>query len=160
MDVSSLDKLIFAFREAAHADPATNWHDIVSFDAIAFVENSLEVTIPQTLRRCYTEISNGGFGPGYQLTGLPGGHESSWGDLIQATAELRRHEDCEDEWLPLIDWGCAQLTVVDCHDEQIVTLYEGDFHCETYTLNKLLTKWISGEVPSLDTGSFHPIPKT
>jgi SMI1/KNR4 family protein SUKH-1 len=153
----SIDTLVEELRQVARADPATNWHAVVSEDAVAFAEDSLDVKFPEILKRCYTQISNGGFGPGYQLTGLPGGHESSWGDLLQTTIELRLHEDCEDEWLPLIDWGCAQFTVVDCSDQQIVTLYEGDFHNESYTLTTFLKKWVNGELPRLDTGSFYPI---
>jgi hypothetical protein len=155
MDDQQIDKLIAKLLEAARADPATHWYEVVSGNAIAFVEATLDVTLPKILKHCYTRISNGGFGPGYQLTGLPGGHDSSWGDLLQTTFELRRHDDCEEEWVPLIDWGCAQFTIVDCTDAQIITLYNADFHCEDYTLDTLFEKWIIGEVPSLDSGTFH-----
>ena len=155
MNRQQIDELIEKLREAARADPATHWCEVVSEDAIAFVESSLDVILPDALKHCYTRISNGGFGPGYKLTGLPGGHESSWGDLLQTTSELRRHDDCEDEWLPLIDWGCAQFTIVDCTDERIITLYEGDFHCEDYMLVTLFEKWTVGEVPNLATGTFY-----
>jgi hypothetical protein len=157
MDDLTINQLIQQLRATAKADPKTNWYAVVSSDVIQFVESSLDVDFPQILTRCYTEISNGGFGPGYQLTGLPGGYESSWGDLLQTTLELRRHEDCEEEWLPLIDWGCGQFTVVDSSDAQIITLYDGDFHCESYNLFTLFQKWTQGEVPRLDAGSFHPI---
>jgi len=152
-----IDELIAKLLETARADPATNWFDAVADDAIASAESSLDIILPEILKHCYTRISNGEFGPGYQLTGLPGGHHSSWGDLVQTTSELRRHDECEDEWLPLIDWGCAQFTIVDCTDEQIVTLYEGDFHCEDYTLVTLFEKWTIGEVPNLARGTFHRI---
>jgi len=95
MHNSPIDHLIQQLRATAQADPKTNWYAVVSNDAIRVAESSLDVDFPQILTRCYTEISNGGFGPGYQLTGLPGGHESSWGDIAQTTIELRRHEDCE-----------------------------------------------------------------
>jgi hypothetical protein len=157
MDPSLHEVLLNQLREKASADPATNWFPVVSDEAVTFVETCLDVKIPSILKLCYTQISNGGFGPGYQLTGLPGGHLSSWGDLLQSTNELRQLDECEEEWLPLIDWGCNLFSIVDCSDRQIVTLYEGEFHAEGYSLKTLFRHWIVGEIPDLSTGKFIPM---
>lgn len=150
-----MDNIIARLHDAAHNDPDSGWHDVVTTEHIAYVESVIDIELPKLLKRCYTEISNGGFGPAYGITGLPGGHESSWGDLIQTVAELRKLDECEDGWLPLIDWGCAQFLCVDCdNDDLIVTLYEGDFHQEGYSFQTVLERWVQGEIPDLDTGEF------
>ena len=122
-------------RIAAQADEATHWFDVATSSQVEYVERVIEIELPVLLRRCYTEISNGGFGPGYGITGLPGGHESSWGDLIESVVELRRLEDCEDGYLPLVDWGCGEFTCIDCDDDNlVVTLIDGEFHHEEISL--------------------------
>jgi hypothetical protein len=154
MAATDLDERIVRVRDAARRDSSSVWYPVVTDAHIEFVEAALDVELPELLKRCYLEIGNGGFGPGYHLTGLPGGHESSWGDLLQTTEELRRLEDGEESWLPIIDWGCNEFTIVDCDDDQIVTLYEGDFHDEDYSLETLFDRWIEGKVPDLSTGEF------
>src|SRR6476660_8954818 len=41
-------------------------------------EQTLHLTLPPFLRRLYTEIGNGGFGPGYGLIGVEGGAVAAW----------------------------------------------------------------------------------
>ncbi|HBE68547.1 MAG TPA: hypothetical protein DDW52_10405 [Planctomycetaceae bacterium] len=150
-----MDTLIARIRDAACRDNQTHWFDVATADTIAFVELSLDVVLPDILRRCYTEISNGGFGPSCGLTGLPGGYDSSWGDLIQSTLELRKLDECDDGWLPLFDFGCAEVLCVDIDDELVmVTSIEGEFHHEDYDLNELLDRWCNDEVPDLQSGAF------
>lgn len=150
-----MDDLITDINQTARNDAKSRWFAVVDHEQIEFVESVIDVQLPTLLKRCYTEISNGGFGPGYGITGLPGGHKSSWGDLIESVAELRALEDCEDNFLPLIDFGCAQILCVDCDDnERIVTSIEGDFHFEEYTLETLMARWCEGETPDLETGEF------
>lgn len=150
-----MDTLIARVRDAARRDTETRWFDVAASDMVSFVEHSLDIQLPDILTRCYTEISNGGFGPS-RLTGIPGGYASSWGDLIQATLELRKLYDCDDGWVPLFDFGCAELLCVDVDDDLVmVTSIEGDFHHEDYDLNELLERWCDGEVPDLRSGRFH-----
>jgi hypothetical protein len=152
-----MDDLIERIRWTACNHSETQWFDVVTAEHIAYVEMIVDVQFPELLKRCYTEIGNGGFGPGYGLTGLPGGYESSWGDLVQTTAELRELDDCEDGFLPVIDWGCAQMMCVDCDDDDlIVTCLEGGFHYEDYSFQTLLERWCEGKVPDLYTGMFTP----
>lgn len=147
--------LIERVRVVASASGETQSFDAVTPDQIAYVESLLDIEIPHMLKRCYLEIGNGGFGPGYGIIGLPLGHESSWGDLVATVTELRRIEDCTVSLLPIIDFGCAQIMCVDCDDDEIiVNCLEGDFHYEEYTLTQLLERWCDGEIPNLHTGLF------
>lgn len=128
---------------------------VVDAAGIAFAEEVFGFALPPILRSAYQEIGNGEFGPG-PIIGLPGGYESSWGDLIQTWEELQRDPECQEGWLPIIDWGCAQFSIVDSEDDfQMVTLYEGDFHNEDYSFVELLEHWLEGELPELHTGGFY-----
>jgi hypothetical protein len=150
-----LSDFVSRLRVAAKADPQTAWFDVVSAADIAAAEELLDLKLPTLLSACYREVSNGGFGPG-QLIGLPGGFPSSWGDLTQTFAVLHEDEECEESWLPIVDWGCSEITLVDCDDLQIVTLYDGDFHVEDYTFDDLIQHWLDGELPELHSGGFAP----
>jgi hypothetical protein len=152
-----MSNLLSRLKRAVREDPRTIRSDVVSTEGLAYAEEVLGFALPTVLRRSYLEISNGGFGPG-PLIGLPGGYESSWGDLLKTYAEMRRDEDCEEGWLPIIEWGCAAFSLIDCdNDFLMVTLYEGDFHCEDYDFNELLERWLGGELPELHSGGFyHP----
>jgi len=147
-------KLLARLRNAALNDPETVRYDVVSAEVVATAEEFLGFTLPKLLKRSYLEIGNGGFGPGL-LIGLPGGYESSWGDLLQAWAVMQEDEECEQGWLPVIDWGCAQVSLIDCDDLQMVTLYEGEFHPEDYSFETLLRRWLDGELPELHSGEFY-----
>lgn len=150
-----MDDLITQIREAARNNSDTPWFDVVTGEHITYVESVIGIEVPDLLKKCYTEVSNGGFGPGYGITGLPGGYESSWGDLIQAVAQLRKLEHCEERWLPLIDFGCAQMLCVDCDDdEMIVVSIEGDFHHEECDFTTLMERWSRAKLPDLHSGLF------
>jgi hypothetical protein len=147
--------LFSRLQRAARDDPKTVWSDVVTEEGIAFAEDVFGFALPGLLRRSYLEISNGGFGPG-PLIGLPGGYESSWGDLFKTWEVMRDDEDWEEGWLPIIDWGCTDLSIIDCDDDfRMVSRYEGDFHPESYSFNTLLERWIDGELPRRDRGGFY-----
>ena len=148
-----MKKLLLRLREAAHADPETVWFDTVSSADVEAAESYLGFELPTLLTRSFVHIGNGGFGPG-PLIGLPGGHESAHGDLLQTWSALQDNDDCEEVWLPIIDWGGRQFSLIDCDDLQMITLYEGEFHIEDYTFDELLTRWLAGELPELHSGSF------
>ena len=91
-------------------------------------------------------------------------HHSPWtrGNFIDsldsghAATVMQEDGDCEEEWLPIIDWGCAEFSLIDCdNDFLMISLYEGNFHPEDYTFETLLERWINGELPDLPSGGFH-----
>ncbi len=149
-----MKKLLSRMRDSALFDPETVLFAVVSAASIETAEEFLSLPLPELLKSCYLEIGNGGFGPG-PLIGLPGGYESSWGDLLQTWMVMREDEDYEENWLPIIDWGCAQFSLIDCNDLQMVTLYEGEFHPEDYSFETLLRRWVDGELPELLSGEFY-----
>jgi hypothetical protein len=122
--------------------------------------------LPGLLRRLYLEVGNGGFGPGYGILGVRGGH----GDDYERTAiDLDRTWGTPEGFLAICYWGCAIYSLVDCTDsearmwgcdpnpapEGISPLFR-----EPLTLAQWLGRWIEGrlEQPWLiedpDTGTW------
>lgn len=92
--------------------------------AVQEAEELVGHRLPLLLRRLYLEVGNGGFGPGYGILGLRGGH----GDDYQHTAVdlyQRARSRAGSAWssmpaglLPLCHWGCGIYAFVDCADPQ------------------------------------------
>jgi hypothetical protein len=88
---------------------------------IAEEETRLGFSLPPLMKRIYTEIGNGGFGPGYGLIGLTNGVPDDTGQTAPTIYEQFRSPDANDlKWpnglLPICHWGCAILSCVDCVD--------------------------------------------
>lgn len=88
---------------------------------IASDEQRLGFTLPPLMKRIYTEIGNGGFGPGYGLIGLTNGVPDDTGHTGPEIYESFRKQDPEDanwQWpiglMPVCHWGCAIYSCVDC----------------------------------------------
>jgi len=84
-------------------------------------EGRLGFKIPALLSSVYLNVSNGGFGPGYGIIGLAGGHESDLGNLAETYEEVKRGAaylglDWTEGLLPFCGWGCNIFTCVDCTD--------------------------------------------
>jgi SMI1 / KNR4 family (SUKH-1) len=84
-------------------------------------ESRFGFPLPPLLKRLYTDIGNGGFGPGYGLMGLINGFRDDIGDSALESYELRREADpAELGWhwpadlLPICTWGCAIYSCIDC----------------------------------------------
>lgn len=78
--------------------------------AVAEAEELAGRSLPSLLRRLYLEVGNGGFGPGYGLLGLRGGHRS---DGLDALTGLTGGV------LLLCDWGCGISSELNLADGQI-----------------------------------------
>ncbi|MGR6998657.1 hypothetical protein ACU686_12045 [Yinghuangia aomiensis] len=88
-------------------------------DVLARCEASMGVSLPLLLRRCYLELGDGGFGPGYGLhavasAGAPHGTIGS---------EFANQEHWPEPWrpmagrlVPVCAWGCGIASFVDCTD--------------------------------------------
>jgi hypothetical protein len=92
-------------------------------------ERRLGFALPPFLAAVYLRVGNGGFGPGYGLIGLPGGHTGDEGVSIVELYESRRVSDPHDlnwNWpemvVPFCEWGCAIYSCVDCRSGGIQTL--------------------------------------
>jgi hypothetical protein len=69
----------------------------------------------------YGRVANGGFGPGYGITGLVGGFLPGLKtDVVEEYLLRREGDEWADvpEWpeglLPICHWGCAIYSCVDC----------------------------------------------
>lgn len=85
-------------------------------------DQALGCPLPPLLRRLYLEVANGGFGPGYGILGLRGGHGMApEGTAIERYRLFREWEPAPPPSLfPICDWGCAISTFVDCSDQGTV----------------------------------------
>jgi hypothetical protein len=78
-----------------------------SLDVVRKAEATLGFNLPPLLIQVYTEVVNGGFGPGYGLLGLAGGFADDLGDTA-VQSYLRRRADQSLQWrdalLPICHW--------------------------------------------------------
>jgi hypothetical protein len=84
-------------------------------------EHALGFPLPAALRALYAQVGNGGFGPGFGILGVAGGHTDDLGDnIITAYKAFAQRDPCEPNWLwperlvRLCHWGCAIYSCVDC----------------------------------------------
>jgi len=82
-------------------------------------EASLGFALPGPLVRIYTEVANGGFGPGGGIFGVDGGHTNEHGaTLLELHHEFADRSDPNWRWpervLPICTWGDAIFSCVDC----------------------------------------------
>jgi hypothetical protein len=83
-------------------------------------ERTLHLTLPPFLRRLYTEIGNGGFGPGYGLIGVEGGALEDGCTIVELYQSFRMPEPQDPAWrwpeglVPICHLGCAMYACTDC----------------------------------------------
>ena len=130
----------------------------------AAAEARLRFPLPASVRRVYTAVANGGFGPGYGLIGLIGGAPLDTGDSAISLYERWRDEpDPEDPawaWpaglLPVSHWGCAIYSCVDCtrpeapvirfdpNGHELGTPWGPAFRPEAASFEEWLGRWAAG----------------
>ncbi len=110
---------------------------VTGLEKVAEVEKKLGFGLPELLRRLYTEIADGGFGPGYGLTGIEGDRNSYLnGNLAESYDYFTRESSKEfgavwqPKLLPILTWGCGILSCVDCADPAFpVYFLDPGMHC-------------------------------
>jgi hypothetical protein len=118
--------------------------------AVARAEASLGLRIPELLKRIYTEIANGGFGPGYGVLGVEGGFAGDYGDLVGTYRQLVTASEStgrvwQKDLLPFCAWGCAILSCVTCGSSlQVATFDSGSVWPQEYALEKFFEMWLEG----------------
>lgn len=135
----------------------------VSEREIHRAEEKIGFKLPLLLRRVYTEVGNGGFGPSNGLLPLfslePDARENEEGminsylSFLKITKEMDEVSDWDEErlrWpkklLPFCYWGCAMKSCVDCSDPQFpVKLFNPlRFSLESPTLESWFERWLKG----------------
>ena len=127
---------------------------------LAEAEERIGFVLPSLLRSLYSEIANGGFGPGYGFIGLitrvPLGRfeGDSAVELFQA---FRSGDPEKPDWswpgrlIPGCDWGCAIRSCIDCSDPQLPVIRfdpnEPEHQCshESPSLAQWLEDWLEGK---------------
>lgn len=103
------------FSPARPADPAD----------IDLVEEELGFGLPNLLKKLYVDLGNGGFGPGYGVIGLSGGHTDRGHDLVSLYKELREDDsgDPTYQWpagvVPICHHGCGLYSCVHCLEDNM-----------------------------------------
>jgi hypothetical protein len=91
-------------------------------------ERRLGFPLPPFLAEVYLRVGNGGFGPGYGLIGLPGGHTGdAGGSIVELYESDRTPVPAWPTWqwpeavVAFCEWGCAIHTCVDCRSGAVLT---------------------------------------
>lgn len=126
-------------------------------EAVRECEELLGRPLPPLLRRCYLELGDGGFGPGYGLFPL---RDSEYGGSVMGA--VRQQAEWPAAWrsmagslLSLCDWGCGIESLVDCRhpsggmwaidpnpapdDDPDVMLFP-----ESFTFTEWMRRWVDG----------------
>jgi hypothetical protein len=114
-------------------------------------EKILGFKIHPFLTSLYLTVGNGGFGPGYGIIGVSGGHESDLGTLARTYRQLQEGSAYfGDEWseglLPFCGWGCNIFSCVDCLGDN-ATVYQSEECREfrmNYSLEDFMEMWLAG----------------
>jgi SMI1 / KNR4 family (SUKH-1) len=133
-------------------------------EAIHACEAAVGCALPPLLTALYLEVANGGFGPGYGLIGVEGGHLDGIFTLPELVEDLHSlSEDRGDDpshhwnpnWLPLCHWGCGIYSAVDArapfrvfnvwpYDKPSGEPMSACTGARTYLLDDWLARWLAG----------------
>lgn len=127
--------------------------------ALARAESRLGFALPSLLRRIYTEVADGGFGPAHGLFPLrqdgSGAHEVE--SLVEVHDELAL---APPQLLPICDWGCASWSCLDCRTDDgavVTSCGERPLTDTGHDLRSWLHAWLAGA--DLEAEMFEPGPK-
>jgi hypothetical protein len=110
--------------------------------AIDEAERNLALAFPPLLRRMYSEVGNGGFGPGSGLLGLQGGHRDGKKESLVA---VNKWEGWPPGVLAAWDWGCAMWSCIDVTTPDGVIVTHDSIHGATnttYSLRAWMDAWL------------------
>lgn len=126
--------------------PVPPQYPVVGEAELANAERQMGLALPQLLRRVYSEVGNGGFGPGAGLLGISGGHPDDQGRCLPERYAALRTEGWPPALLPLWDWGCASWSCVDAAvpDGTIRTMDEFGRTRTPFSLASWLEQWVLG----------------
>ena len=126
-------------------------------ETVTGAEGRLGFALPPLLCRLWIEIANGGFGPGYGLFGLQGGHvddasRKALPDLyLDALADPAWPRFLGEPWparlVPVCDWGCLHQSAIDCStpEAEVVDRFDGYQRRPTaVAFARWMEDWVNG----------------
>ena len=146
-------------------------------DELAEAEARLGFALPGLLRRMYTEVANGAWGPEYGANGLIGGARADLDSGLVAWYRSGRDngpDPDEPAWpgwpeglVAVCHWGCAIWSCVDCNSEdgRVIRFDPNDFvggdgapwsgawTVEHPTLAGFLADWLQDSLPFVPDAS-------
>lgn len=124
---SVIDEFIVRAHEGLLTTSDVGWSEPRAYAparrlTLLLAEARLGFRLPRLLRALYLKVGNGGFGPGYGLFGLTGGHALYHGcrhrHLVQVYHAFLRtphpFAPWQDRLLPICTWGSAYFSYLDC----------------------------------------------
>jgi hypothetical protein len=139
-----------------------------SRDAVAELEDQLGLRLPGLLVRIYTEVADGGFGPGTDVS-IPG-YDVARLYPLRRLVEVYQDNRSSDPapyaaWpagvVPMLFWGCFAEAAIDCLDDQApVLLHESDveevapqeaWKVDAPSLAEWWQRWVDGTRPQPTT---------
>lgn len=134
------------FSDSARPAPPTEPEELKA------VEEHLGFPLPQGLRDIYTEVANGGFGPGYGLLGIGSGATDDLGNTADSLYLLFSQADPDDpDWswrpgvVPFAYWGCAVYSCI-TPSGTVIAFDEGSWVEHEETLESWLRRWLDGSL--------------
>lgn len=130
----------------------------LSESEISAIEQELKLEFPETLRRLYTEIGDGCFGPGYGFLTMKNATSRRDDTVVGLYQGFCETDPSDSTWkwpeglLLISDWGCAIRTGVICATGGVVVFdpnlhdsdWAGTFLDQRCTLDEWLEKWCDG----------------
>ena len=109
-------------------------------------ERKMGFQLPDILKRIYTDVGNGGFGPGGGLIGVGSGYPDAEGRRLPEAYACLRTEGWPEKLLPLWDWGGGSWSCVDAAatEGSITTMDESGRTLTPFSLRSWLEQWANG----------------
>ncbi|AWM41146.1 hypothetical protein GobsT_02440 [Gemmata obscuriglobus] len=154
------ESLVARFRERIRREPTVDytWQEPpirprppLTPEALAAAEGRLGFPLPPLLQALYTQVGDGGYGPGRGLEVLA---EGEWS--LVAHVEAIRRPEWPRRFIPLISWGGLYRSWVDCSappypvwfddpDYGVEGAPESDyFYPQAESLEGWLSEWLDG----------------
>lgn len=153
MDVD--DELITAIRQRIATPSARidllsagvpSLFETATIEELDAAETELGFALPALLRKLYSEVENGGFGPGAGLLGVKGGHADLDGRTLAESYLALRAQGWPEGVLPLCELGDGARSCVDmrAYGDGILTVDAAGITSTGLTLLSWLHAWVSG----------------
>jgi hypothetical protein len=109
-------------------------------------EVELGFALPMLIRRLYSEVGNGGFGPGAGLLGVKGGYADLDGRTLSDSYLALRTQGWPQGVLPLCEPGGGARSCADMRasGERVLTVDAGEITRTSHNLFSWLHAWVSG----------------